>query len=688
MLKKREGTRLLLALITILLLFGLITAYFWVHKPFDLPLLVGLGRTIGTILVWLGLLWLAMGIGQFLGRWLDWSVAKKGLLSHLALSCGLGLAVLSLLTLLLGLVGLLQPLVAWGMVLLLGMLFRGELTAVRRTLQQKLVQSQKIGPILQPQTRFEKLLAVYIISTLTLTFLHALTPETAWDSLLYHLTGPELYIATGRIHHNIDFPLLGFPQLIEMQYLLGMLLIGDGVAPLLHFSYGLMGFALAARLANQLFGREVAWLTAVILFSAPALLDQLADAYVDIALLYYATAVFTLFWQWQNAESTKNSTDLIAIGLFCGFASSTKYTGTAIPVALALTLAWASRQAGWQVVVKRLGIITAVTILTIFPGLLENWLTTGNPVYPFLFDGPFWNPWRAWHYAQPHFGLLLTDPWQLFLAPFTATILGTTGTDAFGATIGPFILGGLFFLPLVWRNLTNAEKRKAGQLLLFVGVTYLLWLAGMARSGQLQRTRLILLPAFGITAVLSALALSKLSTLTRSQLNVQWLVRVVLAFTLLLLSLTHLGKFVRFNPLPVIIGTETANQYRLRHLGSYQAAINTINELPSNSKVQFIWEPRSYGCHNRCQADVLLDTFYHATRYQNQDAATIANGWVQQGITHVLINRQGLIFQAHEKLGITLRDDRLIYDELLNTYLAPVDSWNETHTLYQLTVSN
>ena len=70
MYKKGEWGWGLTAVFTILWLFFLIASYFWAHKPFDLPLLVGLGRTLGSVVVWLGMLWLATALGaKAIGDW-------------------------------------------------------------------------------------------------------------------------------------------------------------------------------------------------------------------------------------------------------------------------------------------------------------------------------------------------------------------------------------------------------------------------------------------------------------------------------------------------------------------------------------------------------------------------------------------------------------------------------------------
>jgi hypothetical protein len=423
----------------LLWLFALMAAYFWAHKPFDATLLTGLGRSLLVVAVWLALTGLAVAGGRRLTGGL---LASETAVVRLALTAGLGLGLLSLLVLGLGLVGWLTPVVAWLLMVALAVWLRPDWRSVVTDLR-----SVKWP---RPHTNFHRWVALYVAASLILAFFTALVPETAWDALVYHLTGPRLFTEAGRIVHPIDLPYLGFPQLGGMQFTLGMLLGGDGVAPLLHFGYGIMGLVLTAALVRDAFGVSAAWYTVALLTSAPLWLELMGDAYVDVTLLFYMVAAFYAFMRWREVRPEPQARAwLILLATFCGFAASVKYTAVAVPVALALSLAWTSRRDGGRVLLRRLALLTAVTTLLILPWLLENWITTGNPVYPFLFDDAlYWDEWRSQWYDRPGTGLLAIAPWRLLVAPLEATVLGTTGSAAYDATIGPFILGVLFLLPL------------------------------------------------------------------------------------------------------------------------------------------------------------------------------------------------------------------------------------------------
>jgi len=73
-----------------------------------------------------------------------------------------------------------------------------------------------------PLPRPGRLIALFIIVSMTLALALALLPATSWDGLFYHLTGPKLYLEQGRIASGIDIPHLNFPFLFELLYLLSL----------------------------------------------------------------------------------------------------------------------------------------------------------------------------------------------------------------------------------------------------------------------------------------------------------------------------------------------------------------------------------------------------------------------------------------------------------------------------------
>src|SRR4030067_324102 len=94
---------------------------------------------------------------------------------------GLGVGVISLFTLALGAVGGLWPIVPW-LVIILATPFSitGLWSDVRGLLR---------SPVQGSSSRF---LELFVGLTVGMAFVRTLTPPTAWDALVYHLTGPTL----------------------------------------------------------------------------------------------------------------------------------------------------------------------------------------------------------------------------------------------------------------------------------------------------------------------------------------------------------------------------------------------------------------------------------------------------------------------------------------------------------------
>ncbi len=658
-------------------LFAFVTGYFWAHKPFDAEIITGLGHSLLSIIAWLGITWLGAALGRrATGSLLD----EEPPFIRLALSIGIGLGLLSFLILTLGLLGLLQPIIACGGMLALALLLRHELKETLTTL--------RVGDLPQPESSFHRWVSIYVGAVLVLTFLTALSPPIGWDTLVYHLTGPRFFVETGQIVHPLDLPYLGFPQLAEMQFTLGLLLVGERVAPLLHFGYGLLALVTTAALTKRYFGHKAAWLATALLASAPTLFSLMERAYVDATLLFYTTAALYSFLRWRERQAQSNARTqgwLVVTGILCGFCGWVKYTAVAVPIALGLSLAWASRRDGVIVILRRLTTVAIPTTVVILPGLIENWVTTGNPVYPFLFtNGVYWDEWRSWWYGLPGTGLASTAPWRLLIAPLEATIMGTEGTLFYEATIGPFLLPSIVLLAFIWRTLNQEEHSIVGYTLFFFGVNYALWLSGLARTARLLRARFLFL-VFGTAAMLGGAALSRIHTLNRPQLRVDWLTRTVISITLGLLLFSMLTAFLSENTLPVVFGLESREDYLRRRLGWYYVAIEHINQaLPPDAQVLFLWEPRTYHCQAECWPDAMLDRLPHSAHLHGYDANVIADTWRTAGFTHVLLYQSGLelLVETHPD---PITDEHLqLLDDLKAQNFKLIEDFGSTYKLYEL----
>jgi hypothetical protein len=296
----------------------------------------------------------------------------------------------------------------------------------------------------------------------------------------------------------------------------------------------------------------------------------------------------------------------------------------------------------------------------------------------------YWDDWRAWWYDRPGTGLAYTAPWELLTAPGDATIWGVEGRAGYSATIAPLFLALLPFLLLVWRRLDLVQRRWLRAALAFCIVLYGFWLWGIARTALLRQTRL-LFPAFGLLALVVAAAVEALERLPRRPFNVSWMVRAVL-MSVLFLNLVETGVgWVRQSPLRVLLGFESRQGYLARCLGWYSVTVEYINEeVPDDAVVLFLWEPRSYHCRVQCWPDALLDRWLHTSHLYGYDAAAIAAAWRAEGVTHVLLYRQGLEIVAAGDFDPLTEEDAATLGRLIDEELDLEQKMGDVYELYAL----
>jgi len=679
---KNYNARWLIAVsVAVVWVFAIYATYYWVHKPFS-------GANLAVLLdivVWLGLLLVATALGRLSRRWFDGST----LLEEIVFSAALGLGALSLLTFGLGLVGLFHRWLFWLLFLVLAVVLYPQMRALANQLRG--------GSILPTGTRLQRTLALYLGFILAVAFFQCLTPPVAWDSQVYHLTGPKLYLQAHRLPVDIDIPYLGFPPLLEMLFTAGMLLKGDIVARLIHYTYGFLTLLALFALAERYFNRQVAWLSMAVFYSVPSLVLVSTWAYVDLGLIFYEFTAFYAFMRWLEARGIgpglpnpgraradeRDKRWLALTAVLCGLAMGVKYTSVILPITLALVIALRVRQEGLKETGKALLLFGLLAVVVASPWYLKNFFSTGNPFYPFLFGGTWWDEFRAWWYSRAGTGLASTAPWRLLVAPLEITVLGTQGKESYDATIGPVLLTAIPLLALVWRRIAPKERRVIGYALLICLVQYLFWLYGVAQSALLVQTRL-LFPIFALLALLAGYTVDRLALLTRRAFSLQWFVTTVLLLALGLNAVSSALHFISDSPLPYVAGFESRESYLTRHLGLYYTTMVHINEnLPPSARVLFLWEPRSYYCQRDCWPDALLDKFKHLT-YQYRDAEGNAEYLHREGVTHLLLYQTGLEHILEARFDPITPDDMAALSVLQEDHLRLIHDEGGAYLLYEL----
>ena len=664
-------SRLLLSGLAITWVFGVVTAYYAVHKPFDLAQLRALGQVGLDVALWVALLAAATALGQsMLGSFAELLPAER-----FVFGAGVGLAALGYAVMGLGLAGLLRP-------ALLGLLLVAGLAWLVRRPRRWTAGWRDGFRWPRPAGRFEWACAGFALFALALTFVWALTPPYAFDAAVYHLRQTKLYLEQQTLFVPVDSAYAGFPGLMQMLFALPMALGGDSAPQLIHFTFLPLTIGAAGALGRRLWHAELTWPVAAMLTAIPSLLLLAAWPYVDAALMFYTLLIFYALSVWLAGGSDRYL--WLAAGL-CGVAIEIKYTALWQPLACAGLVLLRLRRDGWRITLLHLAGFGLVAGLVGAPWYLRNWLLAGNPIYPYLWGGAGWDAGRAAWWDRPGTGLA-SEPWRLLAALWDMTVLGTEGKEGYSATLGPLMLAVAPLLALVWPRLERSERRSFRSLAwigVFTGVLYAVWLWGVARSNLLMQSRL-LLPVFPLVALMAALALRRLPALNLPALSVSWLVKAALSLVLALEALSLGTAFVRDRPLAPLLGLETRADYAARRMGTaYAAAIQQVNDLPPGSVTLFLWEPRTYHCRQACIPDSLYDNLVHLASRHSQ-AQGVVDELRAQRVTHVLLNHQIMELAVAASNDPIRPADLAVLSELQARVLHPVYADGVMYTLYAL----
>ncbi|HJX38117.1 MAG TPA: glycosyltransferase family 39 protein [Anaerolineae bacterium] len=659
----RHNVRWLVAVgLSVLWLFIVYAAYYTVHKPFDAPMLLAIVDRAGDLGVCAILLLVSAALG---GRVLRVEFTKATL-EDLLFAVGLGLGIVSLVTLALGMVGLLNGWLFW---MLLALAVAANLRNLRGILSR--VRPGRAG---NRHSRLSLLLLAFLGVTFVLTLFSALTPPTEWDALVYHLAGPKTYIDAGRVVYVPDNFHLSFPALTEMLFMAGMLLKGDILAHLIHLAYGVFTVAAIYAFSRKHFTDHVPLLAAALFVFIPTAAILATWAYVDLALAFYGFLAFWAVVNWLDGRA--NNRWLAVAGAMCGMAMSVKYTGvTALGVVLVLALVATVRaRSSYRPTLVASLLMVVIAVVVASPWYLKSLVYTGNPIYPYVFGGHGWNEMRSAWLAS--IGVQVS-PLRLLLLPWDMTVLGTQGTTAFDATISPYFLALLPLLLFVRR-----DHRMLLPLALSALVTYILWIAAGAvtYSTFVFRTR-ILLPCFAPLSVITAYVVDALKHLDRAQFSLQRFLLLAVALGLTVNLFSQGLSFLALDPLRFVVGAESREEFLSRQLadGHYEAMQYINASLPSSARILFLWEPRSYYCERHCLPDVVFDHFSQLA-VQHGDAHHLTEALRGNEISHILVNERWLAMGTHEALFTA--PQRHLLEELVQNHLQPVYRHDGLYTLY------
>lgn len=216
-------------------------------------------------------------------------------------------------------------------------------------------------------------------------WLSGAAPPVDFDSLMYHLRGPELFLRAGRFYAPEGNQHIAFVGALHTLYLPFLLLREPAAAALLQGSLLLAATAAGVVATDRWFGLRAGWVIPVLMFGGPMLLRVGSVAMVDAGTMAYAVVGHILLL----ASHRRSHDDLrlqLAAGIVLGVAIGSKVLATAyVAAALAgvgVALPWTpTRVLAWR---KSAAALALGVTLAAAPWLARTAVLYGSPLYPYV----------------------------------------------------------------------------------------------------------------------------------------------------------------------------------------------------------------------------------------------------------------------------------------------------------------
>ena len=256
-------------------------------------------------------------------------------LERFVFSSGIGLGIISYLTLLLAVLGLLYK---WACLLLLFLLLIISLWGIWRnkslfsTFKRKIPGSFR----LERAYIFEYCLIIILFFYILLCFLSSLAPPIDWDSLVYHLSIPKIWIQN---HKAIHIPYINQSEnhlTTENIFTLGMIILNNETFPCLLIWLTSLWLILAMySLCLRYLSPRIGILAMSAFYCTPFISWLSSRPMVDISYILYA---FLGFYDFFKYLYSKDLNMLLLSGIMSGFSASCKQFGVIPFIALFLII--------------------------------------------------------------------------------------------------------------------------------------------------------------------------------------------------------------------------------------------------------------------------------------------------------------------------------------------------------------
>jgi len=490
-----------------------------------------------------------------------------------------------------------------------------------------------------------------------------------FDSLMYHLRGPELFIREGRFYAPDGNAHIAFIGMLHTLYL-PMLLLAEPSAPaVLQGALLLLAVVAGLTATDRWFGTRSGWLLPLFVFGGPMLIRVASTSMVDAGTTAYLLVGQILLLASHRRRHDEPSL-LVMAGLLLGLAVGTKILAAAYVAATLGTLRVADIVAHGRALPWRRSVLLVATGLALgaSPWLMRTAALYGTPTYPYLV-APAVPAWAA--SAEPALEL-------------------PTGSSTLRSVRQPFSLmawirsperltpegdGHLFGLNPVFLALVLVlfvPRRREYLLVVVPPILYAILVVAWSRYVNLRYFVPIFLP----------LTMASAAALVGASMRLPARARIVAIGAFAVLTLASPAgdlwwESVNSERPQAALGLLDANKYLSRHDETVRLRTHLNTELPPEARILFLFEARAFGIRR----DVVQDNLMENWRLLR---GRIADGPCLEGLgfTHVVMGNSTLAYFRARGL-----DDEHLDLPVLNDFVSRCMEGgvgDRTHTVFSV----
>jgi hypothetical protein len=452
---------------------------------------------------------------------------------------------------------------------------------------------------------------------------YAALPPSFYDSLVYHLGIPNLYLQSGGFIATPQFVFANTFIYYEIS-MIPAVFLGEIVPRLFHFLLGAIFILAVADEAVENWGVQGRLKLLLAIVSLPMTLFLLVTCKNDLPGAFF---IFLAIKQYR-----RQNTKLAAV--FWGFAVGIKYFNL-LPLALFLLL---TIQPWKKADLKKLSVMALIMLLVVSPLLLKNYRFSGNPFFPFLqkiFPSAFWDDGRQ-SQLQAEVGRIVHTPGDFFKLPYSLSFYAY----GYGGLVGPFFLIFLPFLLL----LPVAQKKWLLWALLVLAITPFF-------TGSLR----FVYAAFVLLAIFSLQAYEALGgRILKTIFYLLIVVNFVMGFALL--EKFYLAHYM-------LSGKYSSQQYKEYFFPAYPVFAYINANAPPGAKILLAGEARSYYLKRPYQVSSAMD-YCILKKYLEPSLTSgeFVSAMQKEGFSYLVVNFSELQrLQKNYAILTAVEQDKLLY---------------------------